>query len=535
MTGSKFFRQIAVLATLSLVFSGTAIFGGTAAARLQDAETPVQGGSLRMAISEEPDQLDPARTIELLAAEIMLNVYEQLVYIGADGLPQPWVAESWTIAPDGKVITFKIRQGIKFHDGTPLDAAAVKSSYDRILDPAMAAPYKSFVGTLEKVDAPDATTAIFSFTAPYAPFFNTGATIGIVSPAGVNQWGDDFGHNPVGSGPFKFKSWESGSQIVLERNPDYVNYRADDTNKGPAYVDELVYNVIPEAATQTAAFEAGELDILSVPREDVARLSEDPNITIVSLEKSNNINFIEFANKPPFNNPGFRKAIAHSIDAESIAQIAYLGNATPNQCPMPIGLAGYDAELCATHGYTYDLEKAKQALAEGGFTDTNGNGIVEMDGKDLEVTLWSYAPYPVQQKTIELVQADLNKIGLKADIRTVEFGAMQPMLESGEIGFDYMRWTFNDQSILSALFKSPGWVKQTSDPELDKLLEVADTTVDPVKRLDATRAAMTYVLQNAIIAPVVSDWIQTGTRANVHNYHWDAQVNERLNDVWLSE
>ena len=90
-------------------------------------------------------------------------VYDRLVYIDDEGLPQPWIAESWEISDDGKVITFKIREGIKFHDGTDVDANAVKFSYDRILDPEMAAPYKSFVETLESVDAPDATTAVFNF------------------------------------------------------------------------------------------------------------------------------------------------------------------------------------------------------------------------------------------------------------------------------------------------------------------------------------------------------------------------------------
>jgi ABC-type transport system substrate-binding protein len=132
------------------------------------------------------------------------------------------------------------------------------------------------------------------------------------------------------------------------------------------------------------------------------------------------------------------------------------------------------------------------------------------------------------------MQADLNEIGLKADIQTIEFGAMQPMLESGEIGMDYMRWTFSDQSILSALFKSPGWTKQTSDPELDKLLAVADTTVDPTARLGASHAAMTYVLNHAIIVPVASDWIQVAVQEYVQNYHWDALNNERLNDVWMT-
>ncbi len=528
-----FFRTTAFIVVLFLIAGalGASVAPRPAAAQ---EEQPVQGGSLRLAISEEPDQLDPARTIELLASYLMSFIYDQLIYIGPDGLPQPWVGESWEISPDNLTITFKIRQGLKFHDGTPLDAPAVKFGYDRILDPAMAAPYKGFLGPLESVEAPDATTLIFHYSKPYAAFFNNAAQIPIVSPTAVQQLGDDFGHNPVGSGPFKFKSWETGTRIVFERNPDYVNYRQDDKNKGAPYLDELIFNVIPEAATQTAAFESGEIDVLSVPREDVARL-EAAGFTIVTQKKSHNINFIEFANRPPFNNEYFRKAVAHAIDRDSIVEIAYLGRATPNMCPVPIGDASYDEALCAEHGYEYDLEKAKQMLAEGGFVDTNGNGIVEMDGKDLEVTLWSYAPYPVQERTIEIIQADLNKIGIKTDIQTIEFGAMHPMLESGEIGFDYMRWTFYDQSILSQLFKCPGWVKQTCDPELDKLLEVADTTVDPEARVQASREAIKYVLDHAIIAPVNSDWLDAAIQPYVRDYRWDAQDNERLIDVWLAK
>jgi peptide/nickel transport system substrate-binding protein len=520
---------------LALIFSLALVFMSLAPiARVNAQDTPVQGGSLRMAISEEPDQLDPARTIELLASILNSFIFDKLIYIGSDGLPHPWVGESWEISPDSLTITFKIRQGIKFHDGTVLDAPAVKFGYDRILDPAMAAPYKAFLGPIKSVEAPDATTLVFNYNEPYAPFFNNAAQIEIVSPAGVEAQGDNFGHNPIGSGPFKFKEWVTGTKLVFERNPDYVNYREDDTNKGAPYLDELVFNVIPEAATQTAAFESGELDVLDVDRADLARLTE-AGYNIVAQTNTHNINFIEFANKPPFNNVAFRKAVAHSIDRDSINEIAYFGNATPHLCPVPIGDASYDEALCAEHGQEYDLEKAKQALAEGGFVDTDGNGIVEMDGQDLEVTLWSYAPYPVQEATIEIIQVDLNKIGIKTDIQTIEFGAMQPMLESGEIGMDYMRWTFYDQSILSQLFKSPGWVGQTNDPELDKLIAVADTTVEPEARIAASRAVITYVLDNAIIAPVNSDWFQSATQDNVQNYHWDAQDNQRLNDVWLSQ
>ena len=525
-----FFTRMAALGAGATALSHVALTSA------QDSEegTPVSGGSYRTALSEEPDQLDPAQSNQLTSSTITGKIYDNLVYIGDDGLPKPWVAESWTISDDNLTITFTIREGIKFHDGTDLDAAAVKFTFDRVLDPAQASPDKVFLGSLVSVDAPDSTTAVFTFETPYAPFFTNLGSFGIVSPTAVEASGDNFGHNPVGSGPFMFDTWETGTKIVLKKNPDYVNYREDDNNKGPAYIDEIVYNVISEASTQSAAFEAGELDMINAPREDVARLAEIEGVKIVSLEESDNINFIEFSANPPFNNEAFRKAVSHAIDRESIAEIAYLGNATPNLCPIPIGNAAYDADLGAEYGYEYDLEKAKQALADGGFVDSDGDGIVEFEGEKLSVTLWSYAPFPVQSKTIQLVQADLNTIGMEVEIQTVEFGAMQPMMETGEIGFDYMRWTYSDQSILSALFKSPGWTGQTSDPELDKLLEVADTTVDPVARLEASHQAMIYILEHAIVAPVVSDWVQVAVQSNVHDYHWDALNNERLNDVWLA-
>jgi peptide/nickel transport system substrate-binding protein len=524
------YSPLAIVFCLALVVTSLAPIS-----RALAQDTPVQGGTLRMSLGEEPDQLDPARTIELTASYVNSFIYDQLTYIGADNLPHPWVAESWEISPDNLTITFKIRQSIKFHDGTDVDAPAIKFGYDRILDPAMAAPYKAFLGPIKSVEAPDATTLVFQYEKPYAPFFNNASVIPIVSPAAVEKYGDDFGHNPVGSGPFMFKEWESGAKIVLARNPNYVNYREDDSNKGPAYVNEVVLNIISEPATRTAAFEAGELDILGVPSADVARLSQMEGVTIVAQEKGHNINFIEYSNTAPFTNEHLRKAIAYAIDRDSVTEIAYLGRATPNQCPVPVGDSAYDADLCAQHGYTYDLEKAKQELAAGGFIDTDGNGIVEMDGKDLELTLWSYSGFDVQQKTLELVQPDLNKIGLKVDIQLIDFGALQPKLESGETGFDYMRWTFYDQSILSQLFKSPGWVGQTSDPELDALLDKADSTVDPEARIQASHEAMIYVLDHALIAPINTDWFQSAVHSNVHGYHWDATDNERLIDVWLSE
>jgi len=503
-----------------------------AAPRAQDTPTP--GGTLRISIGEDPDQLDPGRTIELTAAQVNANIYDALVYYSSDGLPHGQVAESWDISTDGLTITVTIRQGLKFHDGTALDAAAVKFGYDRIMDPATASPALAFLGPIKSVDAPDATTVMFTYNQPYAAFFYAAATIGIVSPAAVQKEGDNFGHNPVGSGPFMFKSWEAGTKIVFVRNPDYVNVREDDNNKGAAYVDELDINIIGEPATRTAAFESGELDVVGVDTSQLTEVSSLPGVTIVDQEKGHSINFIEFSNKAPFNNEHFRKAIAYAIDTDSVVEIAYQGRGTKIQCPVGIGETAYNADLCAQHGYTFDLDKAKAELAAGGFTDSDGNGIVEMDGKDIEVTLWSYTGFEVQEKTLQVVQPDLNKIGLKVDIQAVDFGALQPKLEAGETGMDYMRWTWYDQSILSQMLKSPGWVKQSNDPDLDKLIAVADTTVDPQARLQASYAVEAYVLDHAIIVPMLTDWFQSGIHENVHDYHWDVFDTPQYVDVWLN-
>src|SRR5215211_4102431 len=156
-------------------------------ATAQDAQ-PVQGGTLQMALGEEPDQLDNARTIELTSNQVMNYFCEWLVYFDTDGLPKPWLAESWEISPDNKTITLKIRQGIKFHDGTALDAAAVAFNYNRIMDPALAAPNLPQLGPIESVTSTDANTIVFTYKEPYAPFFNNAATIQIMSPTAIEQF-----------------------------------------------------------------------------------------------------------------------------------------------------------------------------------------------------------------------------------------------------------------------------------------------------------------------------------------------------------
>ena len=505
----------------------------TVRASAQDGE-PVSGGTLRYPLTEDADFLDPARTILLTSANVMNHIYDRMVYIDADGLPQPWLAESWDVSEDSRTLTFQIREGVMFTDGTPVDAAAIKANFDRHLDPEVASPRLANMGPLESVDAPDATTLVMNYGEPFAPIFTVLAGLYIYSPTAQEELGDDFGRNPVGSGPFMLTAWEVGTRILLERNPDYVNYRGDDSNSGPAYLDAIEYLIIPEVATQTAAFETGELDVLTPADEDLARVSELPDVELVSLQDSFNLNFIEFSDFAPYDLPEFRRAVSYAINRQQIVDLAYFGNATVNQCPMPIGIAAWDEALCAEYGTTYDPDMARQVLADAGWTDEDGDGFVEIDGSADPVVLYTYGPFPVQVRSIELMQGDLNAVGIRTEIQVLEIPALLAGIESGDFGMDYMRWTYSDQLILSLLFKTPGWTNQMSDPELDELLVVSETTLDPEARIEATRAAMQYLLENHIIVPINSDWVVTAVRGNVENFHWDALATERLIDTWLA-
>ncbi len=514
--------------------AGSAAAGAPATSGAPQAGT--QGGTLHLAAGTEPDALDPAKTIQANADTFNDNLYDRLVFIGPDRLPHPWLAEKWDISPDGKQITFTIRKGIKFHDGTDLDGAAVKFSFDRILDPATASPAKAQMGTLQSVDLVDPVTVRFNFSQPYAPFF-TNISLGyggIVSPTAVKKSGDSYGHNPVGSGPFKLKEWVAGQQITLERNPDYKNLRTDGKNTGPAYLDALQFRIIADPATQLAALQSGELDVIAVDVQQVDKIKSDPKYQIVIWKDATDMNFIEYANKAPFTDLAVRQAIAYSIDRDSIVKSAWNGYATVNLNPQPVGVAGWDASLGQQYGYPFNLDKAKKVLADGGYA-AGPNGVLQKNGTPLAFTMLVYSASPPANTAAQIIQATLQSIGIKMEIQIIEFGAETPLLNAGKFDVDYMRWTWPDPVIESLLFKTPGWTKQLSDPDLDKLLTVADATLDPEKRVVANHAVQQYILQKAYVAPIATDWIIRAARANVKGYQWDAIGYARFIEVSLAK
>jgi len=505
------FRRIFILATL---------LGALCTALPARAETV-----LRLRLGEDPETLYNVKSFSLtVAATLGSFLLDRLVYFDADGKPQPWLASGWTVSDDQKQITFKLRTGIKFTDGTPFDADAVKFQFDQILNKANASPVLPLVGSLQTVEVVDPQTVRFTFAKPYAPFMSNiaNANFGFNSPTAVKKFGDQYGRNVVGTGPYMLKSWLPGTEIQLVRNPDYKQLRGDAINKGAPYADRIVLTVISEESVAQAALETGELTAAGVAADAIDRFVHDPKFNVVINKVVNNLLFVEFnQTHKPFDDPNVRRAIGYAIDRDAVVKAAYNNYAAPALGPMAVGIPGYDPAVGKELGTPYDPAKAKALLLQAGFTQ-GADGALNWDGKPASFSLKSYAGFETIDRTLAVIQSNLAAIGIKVSLETSDWGTFYPGLLKGDWDMDLNRWTYSDPSILGVLFRSPGHRKMTlANAAQDALLDRCDTLMDTTARFQCVSDAQKALAQSATIAPVLSNWLVTVTQGNVQDYHFD--------------
>ncbi|MGE5374791.1 MAG: ABC transporter substrate-binding protein, partial [Bacteroidota bacterium] len=233
-------------------------------------QAAVAGGTLTVGIPIEPETLDPGDAVYVQEQFILQSLFDSLLNIDKDGNLHPGLAAKWEPNADYTEFTFTLRDDVKFHDGTPLTADAVKASFDHITsDAVVESGGKSlltdhkYVGT----ETVDAQTVKVKFGASYPLFLRDAARqwLAISSPTALEKYGKDYGRNPVGTGPFKFVQWDAQSQIVLEKNPDYNWGSEFAAHQGPALLDKVVFRILPEAATRLTAFETGEIQMAGDP------------------------------------------------------------------------------------------------------------------------------------------------------------------------------------------------------------------------------------------------------------------------------
>ena len=442
---------------------------------------------------------------------------------------EPSLAESWTISDDGKTYTFKLREGVVFHDGTPFNAEAVKFNFDRMLNEdhpfhdTGPFPLAFFFSAIEKVVAVDETTVEFRLTEPFAPFLSNLAypTGLIVSPAAVEKHGKDFGRNPVGTGAFRFAEWDA--KLVVPRNEDYWD--------GAAPLEAVIYRPITDANTRIAEMLSGGLDVMvEVPPDNLAQLRDDAAFTVHEQAGPHVWFLILNTKEGPFASKEIRQAANYAIDKKALTENILQGTAAIAAGPTPPAFAwAYNEDL---EPYPHDPEKAKQLLAEAGYDGEELTFYVTEGGSGMLD--------PVAMGTA--IQADLQAVGMKVRIETYEWntflGKVNPGLE-GKADMAEMAWMTNDPDTLPFLalrsqampdkggFNSGYYANE----KVDELLDKARAVTDQDERAKLYKEMQEIVHEDAPWV-FVANWKQNAvTGANVENFKLQPSFFLMLQDV----
>ncbi|WP_417899835.1 ABC transporter substrate-binding protein [Bacillus haimaensis] len=464
--------------------------------------------------------LDPITTTEGETFKVTKNIFETLINYGEqDTTLQPGLATEWKASDDALTFTLTLREGVKFHDGTDFNADAVVKNFERWMNgDADKFPYYTMFGgfkgdeghVIKEIKALDEKTVEFTLNRPQAPFLKNLAMspFGIASPAALEEHGDNFSKNPVGTGPFKFVEWKENDRIVLEKNKDYWM-------EGYPKLDKVIFKAIPENSARLNALKTGEIDLMDgVNPSDLAQIEGDSNLQTFE-RPSMNVGYLGLtATRPPFDNKLVRQALNHAIDKQAIIDAFYGGLAQPAKNPLPPALEGYNDDIEA---YPYDLEKAKALLAEAGFAD------------GFEMELWAMPvprPYmPDGMKVAEVIQSSFAEIGVKAEIVTYDWGTYLDKASKGEADAFLLGWTGDngdaDNFIHTLLDKdSIGSNNYTyySNDELHEILIEAQTNADQEVRNKLYKEAQEIIHEDAPWVPLVHSTPLLAGKSNLKGF-----------------
>jgi peptide/nickel transport system substrate-binding protein len=474
------------------------------------------GGTLVAGWEAEPgafeNNIDRGAVTRTLLHMIYDRLVERDISVTADLPPfGPGLATSWEVSPDARVYTFKLRQGVTFHDGTPFDAEAVKFNIERNYKPDHPFYHKAGAGStalgykdVDKVEVVDASTVRVTHKEPFADFLYVLAfgTYSIASPTAIQKLGnDEFPNQPVGTGPFKFVERERGVKVVFERNGEYWG--------GAPPIERFIVRPLPEAVARVTALETGEVDwINAVHPDSIARIQANPNIEVGLAQLPNTWGYIPNHRAEPTKNVKLRQAMNYAVNREVLARDIMKGLAVPSTSPFAPGTAGHNPNI---KGYSYDPAKAKQLLAEAGFP----NGV------DLRFQIpqgGAGSPFGVQMT--EYIQQNLKDAGINVTIESLEFQTFQSNMANGiapdvhayNVGFSVDEMVNMQRHYRSDLVPpngntNPGWIE---DPELDAMLKKALGTAN-----EEERKKLYFEIQQKAVDMAAWVWVvhQKGARA----------------------
>lgn len=429
---------------------------------------------LRAAIRTPATGFDPKIETASTVGAIDANAIETLVTTDYDGVTiRPQLATEWRVEGARSWI-FKLRPKVRFHDGTPFDAAAVKFSLERMA--AADSSQRGDFAWLESVQIVDPLTVRITAKYPYAPMLSSLAFYEpyLVSPSAVQKMGDGFGQRPVGTGPFKFQSHVPKQRTVMVRNDDYWGPKA-----ALAQVDWIF---VPEDNARLAGLLAGELDLLTVIEPSIAQAIAKNAQYQVLRGPADLVDRVGFnTRKKPFDDVRVRRAIVHAINRKLMLETIFGGDGVLYDMPIAPTMWGYDRSTMGPLSYPYDPEKAKRLLAEAGYP----NGFK---------TTFTAINRPDHRQIAEVVQEDLKKVGIQVEVKTFDFATVAELSRQGQDEM-YIIGTYgvgDPDRVFPEYESSTVGVKNRnfwSTPEVDRLIALQRTQLDDAKRLALVRQA----------------------------------------------
>jgi peptide/nickel transport system substrate-binding protein len=467
-----------------------------------DDEVTTTGGTLIVGTETDIETFDPAHAGALATTRVYRNVYQGLVKYNPgtvelipDLATEVPTVENGGISEDGRVYTFKLREGVTFHDGTPFNAEAVQFSYRRLYDPDFEYYDETnqagfFLTGLESVEVVDEYTVSFTLAEANSAFMeNANIYAGvIVSPEAIRTYGaDQLGDNPAGTGPFRLVEWDRGTRVVLERNPDYWG--------DPPALDQLIFRPIPEPTGRVSALLAGEVDmIVVVPPDGVDQIEGNPDLIYEDGPGLHYWFLVLNTEEGPFSDVRVRQAANYAVDKEGLANDILRGTVAPATQPLPAAHWAYNPDVT---GYPYDPDRARELLTEAGYEDGfEANMIIPVSGSGMII--------PVQMN--EYIQGNLLEVGIDVSIQSYEWVSYLGTWVQG-LSDDVI---MNNQSIMasepyvvnfllhSGFIPPNGWnTGYYSNPEVDELLDSALRVADRGERTEYYHQAWELIVEDA--------------------------------------
>ena len=491
-----------------------------------------EGGDLIIAVLSDASSLDPAGSNDVPSSVVQANIYETLVNRDENNEIVPGLAESWEQV-DETTWSFKLREGVTFHDGEEFNAEVVKANLDRILDPAVASPRLFLFEMITNVEVVSDYEVNITTEYPFAPLLahlshNGG---GMVSPASIEadyealNGGADPGsvisENPVGTGFFEFESWTPGSEIKLVKNE---NYWGEDGAK----VDSVTFRVVPDSQVRAADLETGNVHIIDPVQPNEVERINNSGVATVNQKASSSLAYLGFnTEKEPFNDPLVRQAISKAIDREAIISGIYDNYGIPAIGPLAPGIFGYTEDIDVVE---YNMDEARALLEEAGMAD------------GFSTTIWTN-DNPQRQAIAVLVQEALAELNITVEIEVMEFGTYLEQTAAGQHDMFILGWsnpTGDADYGMYALFHSsqkgnPGNRSFYENAEVDALLDQGRQEADPAAR-EAIYAEVAQLLtDDAPMAFLLHTEYLTGVSDNVQGFDIGTDGIYQLRNVTINE